>query len=48
MKRVAKELGERMTNEALQVMIDEANRDGDGEVNEEVKLRNQRQRLTYP
>merc|ERR1719164_340796 len=33
-KRVAKELGERMTDEELQEMIDEADRDGDGEVNE--------------
>merc|ERR1712157_424929 len=35
LKRVAKELGERMTDEELQVMIDEADRDGDGEVNED-------------
>ncbi|CAJ1328621.1 unnamed protein product [Effrenium voratum] len=35
LKRVAKELGERMTDEELQEMIDEADRDGDGEVNEE-------------
>merc|ERR1712072_1051884 len=35
LKRVAKELGERMTGEELQEMIDEADRDGDGEVNEE-------------
>ena len=34
-KRVAKELGEWMTDEELQKMIDEADRDGDGEVNEE-------------
>merc|ERR1711985_210987 len=34
-KREAKELGERMTDEELQEMIDEADRDGDGEVNEE-------------
>merc|ERR1719399_2740176 len=33
LKRVAKELGERMTDEELQEMIDEADRDGDGEVN---------------
>merc|ERR1712026_292204 len=31
LKRVAKELGERMTDEELQEMIDEADRDGDGE-----------------
>jgi len=35
LKRVAKELGENMTDEGLQEMIDEADRDGDGEVNEE-------------
>merc|ERR1719310_2551079 len=31
LKRVAKELGERMTDEELQEMIDEADPDGDGE-----------------
>merc|ERR1711912_201713 len=35
LKRVAKELGERLTDEELQEMIDEADRDGDGEVNSE-------------
>ena len=35
LKRVANELGENMTDEELQEMIDEADRDGDGEVNEE-------------
>ena len=35
LKRVAKELGETMTDEELQEMIEEADRDGDGEVNEE-------------
>ncbi|KAL6768622.1 DLE2 [Auxenochlorella protothecoides x Auxenochlorella symbiontica] len=35
LKRVAKELGENITDEELQEMIDEADRDGDGEVNEE-------------
>lgn len=35
LKRVAKELGEAMTEEELQEMIDEADRDGDGEINEE-------------
>merc|ERR1711907_769990 len=39
LKRVAKELGERMTDEELQEMIDEADRDGDGELNEEEFLR---------
>merc|ERR1712159_979368 len=38
-KRVAKELGENMTDEELQEMIDEADRDGDGEINEEEFLR---------
>jgi centrin-1 len=32
---VAKELGENLTDEEIQEMIDEADRDGDGEVNEE-------------
>ena len=35
LKRVAKEIGENMTDEELQEMIDEADRDGDGEINEE-------------
>lgn len=35
LKRVAKELGEAMTEEELQEMIDEADRDGDGEISEE-------------
>ena len=38
-KRVAKELGENMTDEELQEMIDEADRDGDGEINEDEFLR---------
>merc|ERR1719262_2021497 len=37
LKRVAKEMGERMTDAELQEMIDEADRDGDGEVNEELQ-----------
>jgi centrin-1 len=32
-------LGENMTDEELQEMIDEADRDGDGEINEEEFLR---------
>uniref|UniRef100_A0A673V118 Centrin 1 n=2 Tax=Suricata suricatta TaxID=37032 RepID=A0A673V118_SURSU len=39
LKRVAYELGENLTDEELQEMIDEADRDGDGEVNEEEFLR---------
>merc|ERR1712023_256010 len=39
LKRVAKELGENMTDEELQEMIDEADRDAYGEVNEEEFLR---------
>ncbi|XP_025285154.1 centrin-1 [Canis lupus baileyi] len=39
LKRVAVELGENLTDEELQEMIDEADRDGDGEVNEEEFLR---------
>jgi Ca2+-binding EF-hand superfamily protein len=39
LKRVAKELGENMTDEELAEMIEEADRDGDGEINEEEFLR---------
>jgi Ca2+-binding EF-hand superfamily protein len=39
LKRVAKELGEQMTDEELMEMIEEADRDGDGEINEEEFLR---------
>jgi len=39
LKRVAKELGENMTDEELQEMVDEADRDADGEINEEEFLR---------
>ncbi|XP_065702391.1 centrin-2-like [Patagioenas fasciata] len=39
LKRVAKELGENITDEELKDMIDEADRDGDGEVNEQEFLR---------
>ena len=39
LKRVARELGETMTDEELQEMIDEADRDGDGEISEEEFIR---------
>ena len=39
LRRVATELGENLTDEELQEMIDEADRDGDGEINEEEFLR---------
>ncbi|PHJ22145.1 centrin [Cystoisospora suis] len=39
LKRVSKELGENLTDEELQEMIDEADRDGDGEINEEEFIR---------
>ena len=35
LKRVAKELGENMSDDEIQEMIDEADRDGDGEINED-------------
>lgn len=39
LKRVAKELGENLTDEELREMIEEADLDGDGEVNQEEFLR---------
>lgn len=35
LRRVARELGENMTDEELRAMIDEFDKDGDGEINEE-------------
>jgi Ca2+-binding EF-hand superfamily protein len=39
LKRVAKELGENLTDEELQEMIDEADREGEGEVSQEDFMR---------
>ena len=39
LKKVARELGETMTDEELQEMIDEADRDGDGVISEEDFIR---------
>ncbi|XP_063702135.1 uncharacterized protein LOC134832150 [Culicoides brevitarsis] len=39
LKRVAKELGENLTDEELSEMISEADRDGDGEINQDEFLR---------
>eukprot|EP00056_Hartaetosiga_gracilis_P005740 m.88415 g.88415 ORF g.88415 m.88415 type:complete len:170 (-) comp12264_c0_seq1:1250-1759(-) len=39
LKRVATELGENLSDEELQEMIDEADRDGDGEINQDEFLR---------
>uniref|UniRef100_A0A3Q1CZW6 EF-hand domain-containing protein n=1 Tax=Amphiprion ocellaris TaxID=80972 RepID=A0A3Q1CZW6_AMPOC len=51
LKRVAKELGENLTDEELQVrhveMIDEADRDGDGEVNQQEFLRIMKKTCLY-
>lgn len=44
LKRVAQELGENLTDEELQEMIDEADRDGDGVINEEEFYRVMRKR----
>lgn len=47
LKRVAMELGENLTDAELQEMIDEADRDGDGEVNEEEFLRLMKKTALY-
>ncbi|GLH02218.1 hypothetical protein R5R35_006874 [Gryllus longicercus] len=39
LKRVSRELGENLTDEELQEMIDEADRDGDGEISQDEFLR---------
>ena len=48
LKRVAKELGENMTDEELQEMIDEADRDGDGMINEDEFFRVMKKRGENP
>merc|ERR1719464_2131160 len=47
LRRVAKEIGENMTNEELQEMIEEADRDGDGQVSEEEFLRMMKKTSLY-
>ncbi|XP_049741344.1 centrin-4 [Elephas maximus indicus] len=46
-KRVAKELGENLTDDELQEMLDEADRDGDGAINEEEFLRMMKKTTLY-
>lgn len=46
-KRVAKELGEKLTEEALQEMLNKADCDGDGEINEEDFLKLMRKTSLY-
>nr|BAC41074.1 unnamed protein product [Mus musculus] len=46
-KRVAKELGENLTEDELQEMLDEADRDGDGEINEEEFLKMMKKTSLY-
>ncbi|EFB18868.1 hypothetical protein PANDA_013090, partial [Ailuropoda melanoleuca] len=46
-KRVAKELGENLTDDELQEMLDEADRDRDGEINEEEFLRMMKKTTLY-
>lgn len=47
LKRVAKELGENLSDEDLQEMINEADRDGDGQVNKEEFLRIMKKTCLY-
>ncbi|XP_068960973.1 centrin-4-like [Petaurus breviceps papuanus] len=46
-KRVAKELGENLSDEELQEMLDEADRDGDGEISEQEFLRMMKNTALY-
>ncbi|KAM0724339.1 Centrin-1 [Formica fusca] len=47
LKRVAHELGENLTDEEIQEMIDEADKDGDGEISQEEFLRIMRKAYLY-
>merc|ERR1740129_257455 len=47
LRRVAKEIGENMADEELQEMIEEADRDGDGQVGEEEFLRMMKKTSLY-
>lgn len=47
LKRVARELGENLTDEELQEMIDEADKDGDGEISQEEFMRIMRKTHLY-
>eukprot|EP01084_Bolivina_argentea_P104310 186782_1 len=47
LRRVSKEIGENMTDEELQEMIEEADRDGDGQVSEEEFLRMMKKTSLY-
>merc|ERR1719229_1907489 len=47
LRRVAKEIGENMADEELQEMIEEADRDGDGQVSEEEFLRMMKKTSLY-
>lgn len=47
LKRVARELGENLTDEEIQEMIDEADKDGDGEISQEEFLRIMKKAYLY-
>ena len=46
-KRVTKELGENLTDDELQEMLDEADHDGDGEINKEEFLKMMQKTTLY-